>query len=134
VAPKIKDKHLGYLDGGRGIVAALIGSVSVFIFSVIIKTDINSANLIERQEAFRYVILFSSFIISLIGLLVLLYMETNEEGQIKQISSMNSLTKIKSVLKIQTVWLLMIIIMSAYVGYKITNIYSLYASDVMLYD
>ena len=124
----------GYLDGGRGIVAALIGSVSVYIFSVILTNDISSANLLERQEAFKYVVLFSSLVIFLVGILVLLFMNTKEDTQTENISSINSINKIKAVLKLQPVWLLMIIIMSAYVGYKITDIYSLYASDVMFYD
>jgi MFS transporter, GlpU family, inner membrane protein len=38
------------------------------------------------------------------------------------------------VLRLPSVWLLMIIILCAYVGYKITDIFSLYAKDVMLYD
>jgi len=124
----------GYLDGGRGIVAALIGSASVYIFSVILTNDISSANLLERQEAFKYVVLFSSLVIFLVGILVLLFMNTKEDTQTENISSINSINKIKAVLKLQPVWLLMIIIMSAYVGYKITDIYSLYASDVMFYD
>ena len=45
-----------------------------------------------------------------------------------------SLKNIKSVLKYKSIWLMMIIIISAYVGYKITDIYSLYAYDVMLYS
>ena len=48
-------------------------------------------------------------------------------------TNITSATK-KTVLKIKSVWLIMIIIISAYVGYKVTDIYSLYASDVMLFD
>ncbi|MDG2371612.1 MAG: MFS transporter [Flavobacteriaceae bacterium] len=124
----------GFLDGGRGLVAASMGSIGVFIFSFILTTDIKSANLIERQEAFRYVILFTSFMVALIGFLVLVYMKSEGENEIKDIASTNSFSNIKSVMKIPSVWLLMIIIISAYVGYKLTDIYSLYASDVMLYD
>jgi len=124
----------GFLDGGRGLVAASMGSIGVFIFSMILTTEIKSANLIERQEAFRYVILFTSFMVALIGFLVLVYMKSEGENEIKEIASTNSFSNIKSVMKIPSVWLLMIIIMSAYVGYKLTDIYSLYASDVMLYD
>tara|TARA_B110000003_G_scaffold91077_1_gene93243 strand:+ start:3678 stop:4943 length:1266 start_codon:yes stop_codon:yes gene_type:complete len=124
----------GFLDGGRGMVAASIGSIGVFIFSLILTTDIQSATLIERQEAFRYVILFSSFMVALIGLLVFIYMKSDQEQDLEKVSKSNSLDEIKSVIKLPAVWLLMIIIMSAYVGYKLTDIYSLYASDVMLYD
>ena len=124
----------GYLDGGRGMVAALIGSISVYIFSISLTNDISSYNITERQEAFKYVILFSSFLISIVGLLVLLFMSTKEDIKSKNLSSINSIKKIKEVLKLQSVWLLMIIIMSAYVGYKTTDIYSLYASDIMFFD
>lgn len=45
-----------------------------------------------------------------------------------------SVQQIISVLKIPSVVLLMVIILCAYVGYKITDILSLYAREVMLYD
>ena len=124
----------GFLDAGRGLVAASMVSVGVFIFSLILTSDIRSATLIERQEAFRYVIFFTSFMVALVGLLVFVYMKSEGEEKIKEMTSTSSFSNIKSVIKIPSVWLLMIIIMSAYVGYKLTDIYSLYASDVMLYD
>jgi MFS family permease len=127
-------KAFGFLDGGRGLVAASISSLGVFIFSFILTADIESATFIERQQAFKYVILFSSLVISLIGFSVLFFMKMEGEEELKGLASSNSIKNIKSVLKIPSVWLLMIIIMSAYVGYKLTDIYSLYASDVMLYD
>ena len=127
-------KAFGFLDGGRGIVAASMGSIGVFIFSIILTTDIESASVIERQEAFRYDILFSSFMVAFIGLLVFIFLRSSEEKSTNVKSSLNSLTNIKHVLKNESIWLLMIIIMCAYVGYKVTDIYSLYASEVMFYD
>ena len=124
----------GFLDAGRDLVAASMGSIGVFIFSLIITSDIRSATLVERQEAFRYVIFFTSFMVALVGLLVFVYMKSEGEEKIKEMTSTSSFSNIKSVIKIPSVWLLMIIIMSAYVGYKLTDIYSLYASDVMLYN
>jgi Na+/melibiose symporter-like transporter len=44
------------------------------------------------------------------------------------------ITNLKSALKIKSVRLLMIIVLCAYVGYKITDVFSLYAKEVMLYD
>ena len=127
-------KAFGFLDGGRGIVAASMSSIGVFIFSIILTTDIESASVIERQEAFRYVILFSSFMVAFIGLLVFIFLRSSEEKSTNIKSSLNSLTNIKHVLKNESIWLLMIIIMCAYVGYKVTDFYSLYASEVMFYD
>lgn len=45
-----------------------------------------------------------------------------------------SMGQIISVLKLPSVVLLMVIILCAYVGYKITDILSQYANEVMLYD
>jgi len=43
-------------------------------------------------------------------------------------------SQIQKVISLPSVWLLMIIILCAYVGYKITDVFSLYAQDVMKYD
>ena len=127
-------KAFGFLDGGRGIVAASMGSIGVFVFSIVLTSDIESASVLERQEAFRYVILLSSFMVAFIGLLVLIFLRNSNDKNTNFELPLNTLTNIKGVLKNESIWLLMLIIMCAYVGYKVTDIYSLYASEVMLYD
>mgnify|MGYP000439187403 FL=1 len=127
-------KAFGFLDGGRGIVAASMGSIGVFIFSIVLTNDIETASVVERQEAFSYVILFSSFMVAFIGLLVFIFLKSSEEKSTTVESPLNSLTNIKYILKNESIWLLMVIIMCAYVGYKVTDLYSLYASEVMLFD
>ena len=124
----------GFLDAGRGLVAASMGSLGVLIFSMFLTNNIELSSLIERKEAFRYVILFSSFMVFLTGFLVLFFMDSNQKDEKDYVVSTNSFSNIKTVLKIESVWLIMIIIISAYIGYKVTDIYSLYASDVMLFD
>ena len=124
----------GFLDGGRGLVAASMGSLGILIFSIFLTNDIELTSLTERKEAFRYVILFSSFMIFLTGLWVLFFMDSNQKDQKNNVISSNSFSNIKTVLKIQSVWLIMIIIISAYIGYRVTDIYSLYASDVMFFN
>jgi MFS family permease len=127
-------KAFGFLDGGRGIVAASMGSIGVFVFTIVLTSDIKSASVLERQEAFRHVILLSSFMVAFIGLLVLIFLRNTEDKNTNFELPLNTLTNIKGVLKNESIWLLMLIIMCAYVGYKVTDIYSLYASEVMLYD
>jgi MFS family permease len=124
----------GFLDGGRGLVAASMGSLGILIFSIFLTNDIELTSLTERKEAFRYVILFSSFMIFLTGLWVLFFMDSNQKDQKNNVISSNTFSNIKTVLKIQSVWLIMIIIISAYIGYRVTDIYSLYASDVMFFN
>ena len=124
----------GFLDGGRGLTAALMGSVGVFIFSFFLPEDVISSSIKERQDAFQSVILFSSIMVALIGVLVYFFMKTKTEKGVFQSDNTHSLNNILAVLKQETVWLLMVIILCAYFGYKVTDIYSLYASDVMGYD
>ena len=124
----------GFLDAGRGLIAALIGSIGVFIFSKVLKTGSILESTIERQEALRYVILYSSFFVTIVGFLVFHFMKSESKNKSKTNNSALSLKNIKSVLKYKSIWLMMIIIISAYVGYKITDIYSLYAYEVMLYS
>jgi len=129
---KNQGEAFGLLDGGRGLVAASMGTLGVVIFSMFLTNDIELASLVERKNAFRYVILFSSLIVFLTGILIIVFMESSIESAINKSASL--IPNIKSVLKIQSVWLIMVIIIAAYVGYKVTDIYSLYASDVMNFD
>jgi len=126
----------GFLDGGRGLVAAVFGSVGILIFSLFIDVDISETSLAERKEAFSYVILFSSVIVSIIGILAFYFLKPLQVNETSNKQSPNVLTisNFKKIMKIPSVWLLMIIILCAYVGYKTTDVFSLYAKDVMLYN
>ena len=126
----------GFLDGGRGLVAAGFGSLGVLIFSLFITTEIAEASFPDRKEAFRYIILISSAIIGFVGILILLFLKNNTEDDetLLRKSWRETLANFKIVIKIPAVWLLMIIILCAYVGYKITDVFSLFAKEVMLYD
>ncbi|MBZ0328159.1 MAG: MFS transporter [Altibacter sp.] len=126
----------GFLDGGRGLVAAGFGSLGVLIFSLFITVEIAEASFIDRKEAFRYVILISSAIIAFVGVLILLFLKNKAEDDDRLLrkSWRETLSNFRIVIKIPAVWLLMIIILCAYVGYKITDVFSLYAKEVMGYD
>ena len=130
---KNQGQAFGFLDGGRGLVAALMGTIGVFIYSLFLEADVQAANILERQHAFKYVILFSSLVVALVEYTIFtLNIKPDEEQGIK--SSSHSLKDILKVLKLESVWLLMLIILCAYFGYKVTDIYSLYASEVMNYN
>lgn len=126
----------GYLDGGRGLVAAGFGSLGILIFTLFIDVDISETTIQERKEAFHYVILFSSIIVGVIGIIAFYFLKPLQVNQVSNQQNSNVLTMadFKKVIKIPSVWLLMIIILCAYVGYKMTDVFSLYAKDVMGYD
>ena len=127
---KMQGKTFSFLDGGRGVVASSIGLIGVLIFSILITEDVSSLTLSEKQEVFKYVIGASSLIVFIIGIVVYTYLkiELKDDEKIGNIKSLLELAKLKSV------WLISFIILCAYMGYKITDVYSLYASDVMKFD
>ncbi|MDY8135657.1 MFS transporter [Aquimarina sp. 2201CG5-10] len=127
-------KAFGFLDGGRGLVGALFGALGVFIFSIFITSEVSEATVTESREAFKQVILVSSGIVAFVGLLVWFFMKLDEKTEREITLERITTSQIKEVLRLPSVWLLMIIILCAYVGYKITDVFSLYATDVMLYD
>jgi len=85
----------GVLDGGRGLVAALFGFFGLLIFMLFINVDIELASLAERKYAFRYVILYSSGFIALIGLLIFLFLKDpkSSEMHVHNQSETSAITK-----------------------------------------
>jgi nitrate/nitrite transporter NarK len=127
-------KAFGFLDGGRGLVGALFGTLSIFIFSVFIVSEIGEATATETKEAFKQVVLVSSYIVIGVGILVWFFLRLDRETEKIMVLDQIKWSQIKEVLRLKSVWLLMIIIMCGYVGYKITDVFSQFATDVMLYN
>lgn len=126
-------KAFGFLDGGRGLTGALFSLLGVVVFSFFLSESLDMASLDSRKEAFTYVLYLSSLIIILVGILVWFFMKTDKSGE-KVTLERISWNEIKQVLQLPSVWLLMVIILCGYVGYKITDIISQYAEEVMLYN
>jgi sugar phosphate permease len=126
----------GFLDGGRGLVAASFGSLGVLVFSYMMSVDVSQSSFVERQEAFKYVVWTCSAIIILIGILVYYFLKplSSNTKTFQNTRKIYSLENFKLVTKYPSVWLMMSIILCAYVGYKTTDIFSLYAKDVLGYD
>ena len=127
---KKQGKTFSFLDAGRGLVASSIGIIGVIIFSLVIVNDISAATIDNKKEAFKYVIGFSSLIVFIIGIFInySLRIDSSKGHIIGNLDEMKKLFKSKSVIYIG------LIILCAYMGYKITDIYSLYASEVMMFD
>lgn len=130
-------KAFGFLDGGRGLVGALFGLLGVYVFSLFIPSDAVELNTFQQKDAFKMVVYISSIIVAIIGVIVFLFLKLYSSGD----TSENNILKdkitfqnVKDVLKLNSVWLLMVIILCAYVGYKITDIFSLYAREVLGYS
>ncbi len=126
-------KAFGLLDGGRGLTGFLFGLLGVFVFSIFVADDVGSTSFADRKDAFAYVIYSFSLVICTIGVLTWFFMKSGVDEKEILLQKI-SVKQIGSVLRLPAVWLLMVIILCAYVAYKITDIVSQYANEVMLYD
>ncbi|RLD69871.1 MAG: MFS transporter, partial [Bacteroidetes bacterium] len=130
---KLQGSAFGILEGGRGLAAAVIASVSVAIFAALLPVDVLSASLEQKTEAFKYVIIFVSIFTILISALVYFAL-LSSKNQNSQKTKRVSFGEIRQVVSMPVVWLQAVIIVCAYVGYKATDDFSLYARDVLKFD
>ncbi|MEQ9064915.1 MAG: MFS transporter [Vicingaceae bacterium] len=123
-------RSFGFLEGGRGLAAALIGTLALGIFSYSMEPDAVQSITIKRIESFRLVILATSLITLFTGVLAFLVIPA-------RLADNDSLEKLPGIglflqlLKKPDIYLQALIIVSAYVGYKITDDISLYAQQVL---
>ncbi len=126
-------RAFAFLDGGRGLIAALLGSLGVAVFGSMLAEGIDTVNADGKRDAFRLVIQIISTIVLIVGILSLIFLRSQDTGD-KDISDKMGFAQLSEVLKIPSVWYLMVIILCAYFAYKVTDIASLYANEVMEYD
>lgn len=131
---RAQGKAFGFLDGGRGLVGALFGLLGVLLFSLVMGAADIGGNDDAVRAAFRPVIYTCAVIVALVGLLVWRFLKLPHVKEEEILLQKIEWWQIREVLRLRSVWLLMIMILCAYVGYKITDVFSLYASDVLRYD
>lgn len=122
----------GFLDGGRGLFAALLASVSVWFFAVLLPDEVDSATLEQKTAALKRVIwIFTLLVIIIAAVVWMVVPEKDSPG--KSEKRKFNLTAVKTLLRTPAIWLQAVIVTCAYVGYKTTDDFSLYASDAFGY-
>jgi len=109
-------RAFGWLEGGRGALAALLGTGAFFLFS--------------RVQEFRYVVLATSLLTMASGIMVWFFIPLSTQV-IRTRHSKVVYHEVVTLLGKPSIWLLAIIIICAYAGYKITDDFSLYAREVL---
>lgn len=113
---EFQGRAFGWLEGGRGAIAALLGSLALLLFSQI--------------GQFAWVILATSVLTFLAGIMVWVLVPdfTTDNDRVKwnQLVQRNL-----TLLRLPSIWLLIIVIICAYSGYKITDDFSLFAREVL---
>ena len=124
----------GLLDGGRGLLAALIASGTVLVFALLLPVDPSVATLQQRADAFSGVIwVFTGFTL-VVAALVWLVVPGGPPTEEVEGRPRLSLDGVKASARMPTVWLHAVIVVCAYVGYKATDDFSLLARDALGYD
>ncbi len=127
-------KAYGVLDGGRGLVAALLASISVAIFASLLPVDAAEASLEQRTHALTQIIwIFTGFVVFAAGLVWIVVPEGKEKGEVSTPKRLN-LSGVKEVIRLPSIWLQAVIVLCAYAGYKGTDDFSLYAYDAFGYN
>ncbi|WP_422362226.1 MFS transporter [Reichenbachiella sp.] len=122
-------RAFGLLEGGRGLMAALVGTIAVGILAFYLP-DHESPSLTEQQYAFRQVVFFFSGWVILVGILIAIFFK-NSTPSSNPTTKRITWRELKLVMGKQVIWYQAIIIVCAYVGYKVTDDFSLLASDIL---
>lgn len=126
-------RAFGLLDGGRGLVAAIIGSLAVHIFSLTMPEGDNAVTAGHRLEAFQQMVLYASGWVLIVAVLVWAGLPSDSKRSEAARSNI-SFSKVKEVMRLPAVWFQSLLILCAYSGYKTTDDVSLLAHDVLGYN
>ena len=124
----------GLLDGGRGLLAAVLATVGAGLFGLMFPEGYAAANFEDKQEALRLIILGYTTVTATAGVFVWFVLsDGHPSGQPGleewRPATESTWTHIMHVMRIPAVWLTSIIVVCAYVGFKGFDNYSLYAVE-----
>lgn len=126
-------RSYGLVDGGRGLVAAVIASTSVLLLEAFLPVNVELATIDDLSKALSNIILVFCGVI--VASTVLVWYVFPSEAPTKTLSSQKfSLSGVKEIIKRRSIWLQALILLCSYVGYKCTDDFGLYASDVFDYN
>ena len=123
-------RAFGFMDGGRGFVAAFFGTLGATILAWYIPNEISNIDPIQRMNGAVTITYFYSFLTFMAGGLVWIILpgENSNKGESKfQISPKGIL----EVLKDNKIWLKGLVIITAYCGFKSLDNFPLYAVDIL---
>ncbi|MGQ0697712.1 MAG: MFS transporter [Panacagrimonas sp.] len=122
----------GLLDGGRGLLAALLASATVLVFAQLLPADVASATLEQRTAALRQIILTCTGFTAMAALLAWWVLPSRPLGAMPD-KTLNW-NGVRAASRLPGVWQQALIVLCAYVAYKLTDNFGLYARDARGYD
>ena len=122
----------GLLDGGRGLMAAVIASASVAVFASSLPDNVDAASVEQRKAALQHVILIFSAITLAGGALAWLGLPQDIPADLPDQPAFPS--GLRTVMRRPAVWMQAVIVLCAYVGYKGLDDLSLYGREGLELD
>jgi len=120
-------RAFGLLEGGRGLMAA------VFAASILLIASMGGGTGSELELShgdFNRLLVLTSLFVASVALLVWLFIPVKQENEFGPRLQRSGL-RLFELLKMPVIWLQAVIVICAYVGYKITDDFSLYANQVL---
>lgn len=129
----------GLLDGGRGLLSAVLASLGVLLFGLAFPEGYGAATMAEKQDALRLVIFIYTAVTAGAGVLVWFVIADDQPQSVPEAGRWQPGTEtvaahVARVFRIPAVWLQALIIVCAYVGYKGLDNYTLFAAQVWELD
>ena len=121
----------GTLEGGRGLIAALVAGAGVLLLTFYMPDDVSMASDAERRAALRGVILLYSAVAFGAGLLVWFVVPDSDAATL---NTRNPFLGMLEVINRPLIWAQAAIVISAYCLFKGTDYYSLYAQKAFGMD
>lgn len=119
----------GLLDGGRGLLAAILASVGVLIFSAAFPLGYDEATLLQKGAVLKQVIYGYTAVTMGVGVMVWFTLrglgERHTGGASPSLSQFFG--HLKSVVQLKVVWLQTAVVVCAYTSYKAFDQYALFA-------
>lgn len=123
----------GLLDGGRGLFAAVTGSLMVTIFAMLLPDDVAAASLDDKTTALRAIIVMLLAMTAGSAALLWWVLPANDGGGHPLPARLN-LRGLQHAARLPAVWLQACIILCAYVGFRAIDDFALYGADILGLD
>lgn len=131
-------KAFGLLDSGRGLFAALLASLAVWLFSLMLPEGAAAEGLEAKKAALTNIIWFFALFCGFSALLVWFFVPDSQlrddDPLTPRDESRFNFDGVKAVIRMPAVWLQSLIVVCAYCGFKCTDDFSLYARDTFGFD
>ncbi|MEM6299062.1 MAG: MFS transporter [Bacteroidota bacterium] len=125
-------KAFGATDAGRGLIAASLASAAIFILNALLPTSPELATAADYEKALVWVIITFSGITAFGAVLVWVFLDAGEAKG--EATPKITLKDIGQLAQNRLIWMQALILLCAYVGYKCTDDFSLYAQDTFGFD